>query len=44
MAFLCILMCGIPLMLYSLALGTPLDHGLLLSNCTPKPQNPFELI
>ena len=33
LAFLCILMSGIPLMLYSLALGTPLDHGLLLSNC-----------
>ena len=30
--FLAVLMTGVPLMLYSLALGTALDHGLLLSN------------
>lgn len=30
--FLAILMAGVPLMLYTLALGTALDHGLLLSN------------
>jgi ABC-2 type transport system permease protein len=30
--FLVVLMTGVPLMLYSLALGTALDHGLLLSN------------
>ncbi|MBK9161878.1 MAG: ABC transporter permease subunit [Nitrosomonadales bacterium] len=32
MAFLTILMAGVPLMVYTLALGTQLDHGLLLSN------------
>ncbi|MDZ4201774.1 MAG: ABC transporter permease subunit [Gallionella sp.] len=32
LAFLAILTCGIPLMLYTLALGTALDHGLMLSN------------
>ena len=30
--FLAVLMTGVPLMLYTLALGTDLDHGLLLSN------------
>ena len=30
--FLAVLMAGVPLMLYTLALGTDLDHGLLLSN------------
>jgi ABC-2 type transport system permease protein len=30
--FLAVLMTGVPLMLYSLALGTNIDHGLLLSN------------
>ena len=30
--FLVMLMTGVPLMLYTLALGTDLDHGLLLSN------------
>ena len=30
--FLGLLMTGVPLMLYTLALGTDLDHGLLLSN------------
>lgn len=30
--FLAVLMAGMPLMIYSLALGTDLDHGLLLSN------------
>ena len=30
--FLVVLMTGVPLMLYTLALGTDLDHGLLLSN------------
>jgi ABC-2 type transport system permease protein len=30
--FLLLLMAGIPLMLYTLALGTSLDHGLMLSN------------
>ena len=30
--FLAVLMTGVPLMLYTLALGTALDHGLLLSN------------
>jgi ABC-2 type transport system permease protein len=30
--FLIVLMTGVPLMLYSLALGTSLDHGLMLSN------------
>ena len=30
--FLAALMAGLPLMLYTLALGTALDHGLLLSN------------
>jgi ABC-2 type transport system permease protein len=30
--FLVVLMTGVPLMLYTLALGTALDHGLLLSN------------
>lgn len=32
MAFLMLLACGAPLMLYTLALGTALDHGLMLSN------------
>lgn len=32
LAFLLILIAGVPLMLYTLALGTQLDHGLLLSN------------
>ncbi|MBY0577262.1 MAG: ABC transporter permease [Gallionellaceae bacterium] len=32
LAFLLVLTISIPLMLYSLALGTQLDHGLLLSN------------
>ena len=30
--FLVVLMTGVPLMLYTLALGTDIDHGLLLSN------------
>src|SRR4030066_1304384 len=30
--FLAVLMTGVPLMLYTLALGTALDHGLMLSN------------
>lgn len=30
--FLIVLMTGVPLMLYTLALGTDIDHGLLLSN------------
>lgn len=30
--FLVVLMTGLPLMLYTLALGTSIDHGLLLSN------------
>ena len=30
--FMCMLMAGVPLMLYTLALGTDIDHGLLLSN------------
>jgi len=30
--FLAALMAGVPLMLYTLALGTAIDHGLLLSN------------
>jgi len=30
--FLVVLITGVPLMLYTLALGTALDHGLLLSN------------
>jgi ABC-2 type transport system permease protein len=30
--FMGVLMTGVPLMLYSLALGTALDHGLMLSN------------
>jgi ABC-2 type transport system permease protein len=30
--FLAVLMTGVPLMFYTLALGTALDHGLLLSN------------
>lgn len=30
--FLLVLMAGVPLMLYTLALGTHLDHGLMLSN------------
>ncbi|OFZ67008.1 MAG: ABC transporter permease [Betaproteobacteria bacterium RBG_16_56_24] len=30
--FMGVLMAGVPLMLYSLALGTAIDHGLLLSN------------
>ena len=32
LVFLVVLMTGVPLMLYTLALGTALDHGLLLSN------------
>ncbi len=32
LAFLAVLMTGVPLMLYTLALGTAIDHGLLLSN------------
>jgi ABC-2 type transport system permease protein len=32
LVFLAVLMTGVPLMLYTLALGTNLDHGLLLSN------------
>jgi ABC-2 type transport system permease protein len=32
MAFLCVLIATAPLMLYSLQMGTPLDHGLLWSN------------
>jgi len=32
LAFLIILTSGVPLMLYTLALGTDLDHGLLLGN------------
>ena len=32
LAFLAILLTGVPLMLYTLAFGTTLDHGLLLSN------------
>jgi ABC-2 type transport system permease protein len=32
MAFLVLLMTGVPLMIYSLALGTNLDHGLILGN------------
>jgi len=31
--FLTILICSIPLMLYTLAFGTHLDHGLLMGNC-----------
>jgi ABC-2 type transport system permease protein len=30
--FLVVLMAGVPLMVYTLALGTDLDHGLILSN------------
>lgn len=32
MAFLILMTCGVPLMLYTLALGTKIDHGLMLSN------------
>jgi len=32
LAFLVLLMFGVPLMIYSLALGTHLDHGLILGN------------
>jgi len=32
MAFLVLLMSGVPLMIYSLELGTNLDHGLILGN------------
>lgn len=32
LAFLTLLTAGVPLMLYTLALGTALDHGLMLSN------------
>lgn len=32
LAFLALLACGVPLMLYTLALGTAIDHGLMLSN------------
>jgi len=31
--FLLTMLSTLPLMIYTLALGTPLDHGLLLSNC-----------
>ncbi|MDO8351379.1 MAG: ABC transporter permease subunit [Gallionella sp.] len=33
LCFLLILIVSLPLMLYTLALGTSLDHGLLLANC-----------
>lgn len=33
LAFLLLLIVTLPLMLYTLALGTPLDHGLVISNC-----------
>jgi len=33
LVFLLALTCSVPLMLYALAPGTHLDHGLLLSNC-----------
>jgi ABC-2 type transport system permease protein len=32
LVFLVVLMTGVPLMLYTLALGADIDHGLLLSN------------
>lgn len=32
LVFLVVLMTGVPLMLYTLALGTNIDHGLMLSN------------
>ena len=32
LVFLVVLMAGVPIMLYTLTLGTALDHGLLLSN------------
>lgn len=32
LVFLVLLMAGVPLMLYTLALGTAIDHGLMLSN------------
>ncbi|OGS92221.1 MAG: ABC transporter permease [Gallionellales bacterium GWA2_60_18] len=32
LAFLALLTCGVPLMLYTLASGTALDHGLLFAN------------
>lgn len=32
MAFLMLMTCGVPLMLYTLTLGTRIDHGLMLSN------------
>jgi len=32
MVFLALLMAGVPLMLYTLVLGTNIDHGLMLSN------------
>ncbi|HXU93798.1 MAG TPA: ABC transporter permease subunit [Gallionella sp.] len=32
LAFLILLTCGVPLMLYTLVLGTALDHGLMLAN------------
>jgi ABC-2 type transport system permease protein len=32
LVFLCLLMSGVPLMLYTLSVGTNLDNGLLLSN------------
>ena len=32
LVFLVVLMAGVPLMLYTLALGTAIDHGLMLSN------------
>jgi len=33
LSFLLMLIASLPLMLYTLALGTSLDHGLLLANC-----------
>ncbi len=33
LGFLLVLIVSLPLMIYSLALGTSLDHGLLLANC-----------
>jgi len=33
LGFLLVLIASLPLMIYSLALGTSLDHGLLLANC-----------
>ncbi len=33
MAFLLLMTCSLPVMIYTLMLGTHLDHGLLISNC-----------